>query len=134
MRDYVASLVDRNGYQDYVSYSTTVERAEKVDGEWKLTLRKEGKAQDYWWSEYFDAVIVATGHYSVPYIPAIPGLEQLQKSRPGSVVHSKHFRGNHLFKGKVSSYCFAEISPAIILTFAAHRGCRGVCLGGRHCF
>ncbi len=101
MRDYIAGLVDRNGYQDYVSYSTTVERAEKVDGEWQLTLRKEGKTQDYWWSEYFDAVIVATGHYSVPYIPAIPGLEQLQKLRPGSVVHSKHFRGNQLYKGKV---------------------------------
>ena len=102
MRDYIASLVDRNGYQDFVSYNTTVERAEKVDGEWKLTVRKEGKAQDYWWSEYFDAVVVASGHYSVPYIPAVPGLEQLQKMRPGSVVHSKHFRGNHSYKGKVS--------------------------------
>ncbi|KAM3499791.1 hypothetical protein MY10362_006980 [Beauveria mimosiformis] len=114
MRDYVASLVERNGYQDYVSYSTTVERAEKINGEWKLTLRKEGEAQDYWWSEYFDAVIVATGHYSVPYIPAIPGLEQLQKSRPGSVVHSKHFRGNHLFKGKRTVVVGASVSAGDI--------------------
>ncbi|KAM0741953.1 hypothetical protein ACQRIT_002130 [Beauveria bassiana] len=114
MRDYVASLVERNGYQDYVSYSTTVERAEKINGEWKLTLRKEGKTQDYWWIEYFDAVIVATGHYSVPYIPAIPGLEQLQKSRPGSVVHSKHFRGNHLFKGKRTVVVGASVSAGDI--------------------
>ena len=101
MRDYIASLVQRIGYQDCISYSTTVERAEKINGEWKLTLRKEGKSKDYWWTEFFDAVIVATGHYSVPYTPAIHGLEQLQKTRPGSVIHSKHFRGRHLYKGKV---------------------------------
>ncbi|EGX94698.1 Flavin-containing monooxygenase FMO [Cordyceps militaris CM01] len=100
MRDYITSLVERNGYQDYVSYSTTVERAEKINGEWRLVLRKDGIIRDYWWTEHFDAVVVATGHYSVPYIPAIPGLEQLQKLRPGSVVHSKHFRGNHSYKGK----------------------------------
>ncbi|OAA69021.1 Flavin-containing monooxygenase FMO [Cordyceps fumosorosea ARSEF 2679] len=112
MRDYIARLVDRNGYQDYVSYNTTVERAEKVDGEWKLTLRRDGAAQDYWWNEYFDAVIVATGHYSVPYIPSIPGLEQLQKLRPGSVVHSKHFRGRHSYKGKRIVVVGASVSAA----------------------
>ena len=102
MRRYIKGLVDRRGYQDLVSYSTTVERVEKVGAEWKVTLRKEGRERDYWWVEWFDAVVVASGHYSVPYIPAIPGLEQMEKSRPGSVVHSKHFRGRDMYKGKVS--------------------------------
>lgn len=103
MRRYIKSLVDRNGYPHLISYSTTVERAEKIGSEWKVTLRKEGKEHDYWWVEWFDAVVVASGHYSVPYIPSIPGLEQFEKSRPGSVVHSKHFRGRDLYKDKVSS-------------------------------
>lgn len=102
MRRYIASLTERNGYEDHISYSTTVEKAEKVTGEWKLTLRKDGSERDYWWTENFDAVIVASGHYSVPYIPHIKGLDQLQKLRPGSVIHSKHFRGRDLYKGKVS--------------------------------
>lgn len=101
LRRYVKGLVERRGYEDLVSYSTTVERAEKIGEEWKVTLRKEGRERDYWWTETFDAVVVASGHYSVPYIPAIEGLEEFEKSRPGSVIHSKHFRGRDLFKGKV---------------------------------
>lgn len=103
LREYITGLVRRNGYEDFVSYSTAVEKAEKVGREWRLTLRKEGKEKDYWWTETFDALLVASGHYSVPWIPAIDGLEQFEKSRPGSVIHSKHFRGRDLYKNKVSN-------------------------------
>lgn len=95
--------MERRGYEDFISNNTSVERVEKIGTEWKVTLRKEGKEQDYWWVEWFDAVVVASGHFSVPYIPAIKGLEELEKSRPGSVLHSKHFRGRELYKDKVSS-------------------------------
>lgn len=101
LRGYIENLVQRNGYEDFISYTTCVECVEKVGSEWKVTLRKEGKEQDYWWVEWFDAVVVASGHYWVPYIPAIDGLEQFEKSRPGSVLHSKHFRGRNLLKNKV---------------------------------
>ncbi|CAI4217791.1 unnamed protein product [Parascedosporium putredinis] len=40
MQRYIQGLVQRRGYEDFVSYDTTVELAEKVGGEWKLTLRK----------------------------------------------------------------------------------------------
>lgn len=102
VRDFVQGLVNRNGYGDFVSYRTTVERAEKVGDEWKLTLRREGDEGDDWWVEYFDAVVVATGHYWVPYVPHIEGLEEFEKARPGSVIHSKHFRGREHFRNKVS--------------------------------
>lgn len=73
MRQYIQSLVKRNGYEDFVSYNTSVERAEKVGSMWQVTLRKPGQVHDYWWTEEFDAIIVASGHYNVPYIPPIPG-------------------------------------------------------------
>ena len=99
---YIQGILDGNGYQDLVSYNTTVERAEKVGEKWKVTLRKDGARTDNWWVEWFDAVVVASGHYHVPYVPAIEGLEQFEKSRPGSVVHSKAFRGREYYKGRVS--------------------------------
>jgi cation diffusion facilitator CzcD-associated flavoprotein CzcO len=101
LRRYIESLIHRRGYQDLVVYNTTVERVEKVGSEWKVTLRKEGSETDYWWVEWFDAVVVASGHYWVPYIPPIEGLEEMERILPGSVLHSKHFRGNQKFKGKV---------------------------------
>ncbi|KAK0639383.1 hypothetical protein B0T16DRAFT_463066 [Cercophora newfieldiana] len=98
MRQYVSSLLERNGYQDFVSYNTIVERVEKVGAEWK----------------WFDAVVVVSGYYWVPYIPAIEGLEQFEKSRPGSVLHSKHFRGRDLFRGKRVVIVGASVSAADI--------------------
>lgn len=132
LKQYVEGLLQRRGYEDLVSYSTSVELAEKVGSEWKVTLRKEGKDQDYWWVEWFDAVVVASGHYSVPYIPAIEGLEQFEKSRPGSVQHSKHFRGRDLYQGKV---CTAPqlIIVTLMLNHLTAGGCSwGLCLSRRH--
>lgn len=106
LRRYVDGLVRRHedDHAVGVSYSTTVERVEKVGHEWKVTLRKEEDEgeEDLWWVEWFDAVVVASGHYSVPYVPAVEGLEAMQRARPGSVLHSKHFRGRDAYRDKVS--------------------------------
>ncbi|KAM0324805.1 hypothetical protein ACHAQA_007771 [Verticillium albo-atrum] len=114
IRRYLQSLLERDGYEDLVSYSTTVERVEKVGHEWKVTLRKDGAEKDYWWVEWFDAVVVASGHYSVPYIPAIPGLDTFEKTRPGSVYHSKNFRGRDYYHGKRVVVVGASVSAADI--------------------
>ncbi|KAL0934461.1 dimethylaniline monooxygenase [Colletotrichum truncatum] len=116
VQGYVRSLVERRGYQDFVEYNTTVEKAEKMrdSGEWKLTLRKEGEKTDYWWEETLDAVVVASGHYSVPYIPSISGLAEFARDRPGSVIHSKHFRGRDAYKGKRVVVVGASVSAADI--------------------
>ncbi|KAH6653919.1 hypothetical protein BKA67DRAFT_622899 [Truncatella angustata] len=114
IRDYLQSLVERNGYGDLVSYNTTVERAEKIGEEWKVTLRREGEEKDEWWEEWFDAVVVASGHYSVPYIPKIQGLEDFARERPGSVIHSKHFRGREAYRDKRVIVVGASVSGADI--------------------
>ncbi|TGZ76792.1 dimethylaniline monooxygenase [Ascodesmis nigricans] len=97
---WVAGLLSRNGYEDFVEYNTTVERAEKVDGVWRLTLRKKGIKSDYWWVEEFDALVVASGHYSVPFIPKTSGLPEFARKYPGSVDHSKYFRDPEKYRNK----------------------------------
>jgi cation diffusion facilitator CzcD-associated flavoprotein CzcO len=116
IRKYVESLIRRNDYEKLVSYNTTVELAEKVDGKWRLVLRKEGDVPggDEWWEERFDALIVAGGHFSVPYIPKITGLADLERSRPRSVKHSKMFRGRDAYQGKRVVIVGAPVSAADI--------------------
>ncbi|KAI8938529.1 hypothetical protein NX059_004415 [Plenodomus lindquistii] len=113
---YIQSLIHRNGYEKLVSYNTTVELVEKVGQEWRLVLRKPSDAdgEDEWWEERFDGVIVASGHYSVPYIPKVDGLEEFERSRPGSVKHSKMFRGRDAYKDKKVVVVGASISAADI--------------------
>ncbi|KAH9869017.1 hypothetical protein J1614_008094 [Plenodomus biglobosus] len=116
---FINSLVHRNGYEKLVSYNTTVELAEKVGDEWRLVLRKPSavrgeEEKDEWWEERFDAVVVASGHFSVPYIPQIPGLEEFERARPGSVQHTKMFRGRDAYKGKKVVVVGASVSAADI--------------------
>ncbi|KAJ4363118.1 hypothetical protein N0V83_010238 [Neocucurbitaria cava] len=116
IQKYIASLVNRNAYENLVSYNTTVELAEKVDNEWRLVLRKDGdvRGEDEWWEEWFDAVIVASGHYTVPYVPKIEGLEEFERARPGSVKHTKMFRGRDAYRGKKVVVVGASVSAADI--------------------
>ncbi|KAM0718667.1 hypothetical protein Q7P37_005738 [Cladosporium fusiforme] len=109
---YIEGLVNRNGYQDLVSYSTTVESVTKVDGEWEVVLRKGGEKTDYWWKEHFDAVVVANGHYTVPYIPKIEGLDEFARKYPGGVLHTKAYRGRDAFRGKRVVVVGASVSGA----------------------
>lgn len=101
VQEYIEGLLDRNGYKDFVECGVTVEKVEKVDGTWKLTLRKAGAERDYWWVEEFDAVVVASGHYTVPHVPYIEGLEEFARAYPGSVEHSKGYRGGEKYRQKV---------------------------------
>ena len=48
----------------------------------------------------YDAVVVASGHYSVPYVPAILGIERWNETYPGAIVHSKFFRNPVDFANK----------------------------------
>ncbi|PLN81513.1 dimethylaniline monooxygenase [Aspergillus taichungensis] len=76
-----------------ISFNTTVESVDKNPdtGKWTLTLRRPDPAshRDYWWQESFDAVIVASGHYHIPSVPAIAGLDSVA---PSTLEHVKSFR------------------------------------------
>jgi hypothetical protein len=116
IRQYVASLVHRNNYDKLVSYNTSVELAEKDDNEWRLVLRRSNAehGEDEWWEERFDAVIVASGHFNVPFIPHINGLAEFEQAHPGSVKHSKMFRGRNAYQGKRVVVVGASVSAADI--------------------
>ncbi|KAJ5233619.1 uncharacterized protein N7469_005385 [Penicillium citrinum] len=118
IREYVEGLITEKGHHGLVQYNTTVERAVKEQStqKWVLTIRRRelhnGSPSDYWWTELFDAVVVASGHYAVPYIPAISGLDELSSLYPGSVEHTKHYRGPEKYRGKKVITVGASVSAA----------------------
>ncbi|KAL5615812.1 hypothetical protein FOBRF1_004560 [Fusarium oxysporum] len=93
--------------EDFLVLNTTVEDLSKIatgDGRdrWRLTLRMHHMEQDVdeWWQEVFDAVIIANGQFSVPYVPEVKGLSEYIAKYPGRVMHSKYYRQPHPFKDK----------------------------------
>ncbi|KAM0388108.1 hypothetical protein ACHAQC_009932 [Fusarium culmorum] len=106
-RMYLQNYYSLHNMEDLLVLNTTVEDLSKIatrDGRgcWKLTLRKHNMEQDVdeWWQEVFDAVIIASGQYSVPYVPDVEGLSEYIAKHPGRIVHSKYYRQPHPFKNK----------------------------------
>ncbi|KAL4909346.1 hypothetical protein BDW74DRAFT_174547 [Aspergillus multicolor] len=107
-------------YLDLISFNTAVERVEKVGNKWRVTARQTGHFQrnrpaEYWWTEDFDAVVVASGHYNVPLIPEIEGLDGAFKEFPGNFEHSKSFRSANDYVDKRVVVVGGNISSADLI-------------------
>jgi cation diffusion facilitator CzcD-associated flavoprotein CzcO len=71
----IQNYFSQYGLDPNLALNTTVEHMLQIKGKrWRLTLRKHVSNFDEWWQEEFDAVIVANGHYAVPFVghPIIP--------------------------------------------------------------
>jgi cation diffusion facilitator CzcD-associated flavoprotein CzcO len=96
VRDYL--LKHAQDVRHLVTFSHQVEDV-RLDGtNWELritsTITKETRVAIY------DAVIVANGHYSVPIIPSVQGIEAFNIAHPSVIQHSKMYRSPDFFAGK----------------------------------
>lgn len=69
---------------------------------WQITVTHRGDAS----AETFDAVAVCNGHYTVPNVPPLPGLELF----PGEVLHSHNYRRRDPFADRVVAMLGAKAS------------------------
>ena len=70
-RQYIENYLSMKQLDEVLVLGTSVEDVSRVDdGGWKLTLRRYDAVRevDEWWEETFDAVVIANGHYAVPFV------------------------------------------------------------------
>ncbi|KIJ63826.1 hypothetical protein HYDPIDRAFT_112795 [Hydnomerulius pinastri MD-312] len=103
-RSYASYLnINSNDENPATAYNTRVELIEKrlnEDGEeqgWRLWLKSltptgNNTSRATWWTEDFDAVVVASGRYNAPVMPLIPGLADWVRRFPGLLGHSRQYR------------------------------------------
>ncbi|KAJ6543365.1 FAD/NAD-P-binding domain-containing protein [Mycena vulgaris] len=93
------------------SYATRVARLEKLNATstWRLTLRRlqllpeSNRLREDIWAEDFDAVVVATGHFTKAHIPDIEGIDDWSKAQLDgrwSVYHCQSYRHRDRYVGK----------------------------------
>ncbi|EXJ76958.1 hypothetical protein A1O3_10115 [Capronia epimyces CBS 606.96] len=108
-RQYIANYFSSHRTDLFLALNTTVEDLSKLPTKttssgtrWKLVLRRHDAVRrvDVWWEEEFDAVIIANGHYSVPYVPPVTGLGEYLDLFPGKVSHSKAYRTPEEYRDK----------------------------------
>ncbi|KAK4138750.1 FAD/NAD(P)-binding domain-containing protein [Trichocladium antarcticum] len=95
----------REDIQEYlVEYSTDIRHLIKFSAQVNDIRLRQGQGKDQWdvdvvclrtgetSSATYDAVVVASGHYSVTYIPDVKGISEFHRTHPTVISHSKHYR------------------------------------------
>lgn len=70
------------------------------DGRDKWEIEAHSTRGDSVLTDTFDAVVIANGHYTTPYIPDIKGMREFNETYPGVISHSKQYRTPRPFKDK----------------------------------
>lgn len=92
--DYIEGRVKKAGVRDMIRFETVVRRVEFEDGQFTVTVKNLPEDTEY--SEKFDHVICAPGHFSTPNVPEFDGFESFK----GRVLHAHDFRDALEFKGQ----------------------------------
>jgi hypothetical protein len=81
------------GVRHLIRFNTqVVELAPRSSGQDRWELTAKNLVTGAVTRERYDAVALAHGHYTTPYVPAIPGLAEWHARHPGTVNHARYHR------------------------------------------
>ena len=94
--DYIQGRVAKAGVRDWIRFRTPVRMVAFDDGTGQFAVTVHDLKKDHMYTEVFDHVIVASGHFSTPNVPEFPGFDTFN----GRVMHAHDFRDAMEFHGK----------------------------------
>ena len=126
LKDYIIGRAEKSELKKNVKFNTTVTSVTS-DGD-AFNVSYKDKVEDKISSERFDNVVVATGHFSVPYIPEYKGMS----SFPGRIMHSHDFRDAEEFRNKNVVVLGSSYSAEDVALQCHKYGARSVTIGYRN--
>ncbi len=96
MFDYIEGRVNKAGVRDWIRFSTTARMIEWNEDAKNFTVTVHDLKADRMYSEVFDNVIIASGHFSTPNVPEFPGFSKFS----GRILHAHDFRDAVEFKDR----------------------------------
>ena len=90
--DYIEGRVKQAGVRDMIRFETAVRRVETAGEKFSVTVKDLAGDREY--TEVFDHVICASGHFSTPNVPEFDGFDSFK----GRVLHAHDFRDALEFK------------------------------------
>lgn len=94
--DYIEGRVKKAGVRKWIRFETVVRMVTWNEQTRKFTVTVQDLPKDHCYSEEFDNVIVASGHFSTPNVPEFPGFDRFN----GRILHAHDFRDAREFTGK----------------------------------
>ncbi len=94
--DYIKGRVEKAKVRKWVRFNTPVRMVNYDKKKKKFNVTVHDRAKDRMYTEEFDYVISASGHFSTPQVPFFEGINTFN----GRVMHAHDFRDALEFKGK----------------------------------
>lgn len=100
VRDYLLKYA--KDVRDLIQFGVRVEKVTPLQEGGKTTWTLEARFinDNRIIRRYYDAVVVATGHYSQPLIPDLKNMTEFMETHPSIVSHSRDYRSPRPFKDK----------------------------------
>ncbi len=125
--DYIKGRVEKAGVRDWIRFRTPVRMVDYDDASGQFTVTVEDQKAKHIYSEKFDYVIVASGHYSTPNVPEFEGFSTFN----GRVLHAHDFRDAMEFKDKDILLIGTSYSAEDIGSQCWKYGCKSVTVSYR---
>ncbi|MDX8516500.1 NAD(P)/FAD-dependent oxidoreductase [Mesorhizobium captivum] len=125
--DYIEGRVNKAGVRPWIRFSTVVRYVTWSAETRKFTVRVHDLPNDRSYSEEFDHVIVASGHFSTPNVPEFPGFETFN----GRILHAHDFRDAREFVGQDILIIGTSYSAEDIGSQCWKYGCKSVTVSHR---
>ncbi|KAI1075631.1 FAD/NAD(P)-binding domain-containing protein [Whalleya microplaca] len=132
VRQYIDDIARIHNVYDNILFHTRVESVAKPvgDRQWSVetsTLLNTKSSYTLTKKSWrFDAVIVASGHYHVPFVPDVRGLAVWKQRFPGRVTHSKQYRTPEPFRDQTILLIGAGVSALDIAKEADELGVKKI--------
>jgi trimethylamine monooxygenase len=94
--DYIEGRVKKAGVRDWIRFNTGVRNVTFDDATKQFSVTVHDFKEDRVYTELFDFVVVASGHFSTPNVPSFEGFDSFN----GRVLHAHDFRDAREFTGK----------------------------------
>jgi trimethylamine monooxygenase len=94
--DYIVGRVKKAGVRKWIRFNSPVRMVNWDKKKKKFSVTAHDRVKDRMYTEEFDYVICASGHFSTPHVPFFEGLDSFN----GRVLHAHDFRDALEFKGK----------------------------------
>ena len=109
--NYIEGRIKQSNARKYIQFNTVARWVDYVEDKKQFRVVFDDLKKNETFEEYFDYLIVGTGHFSTPNMPYFKGIENYT----GNVMHAHDFRGADPFRDKEilligSSYSAEDIA------------------------
>src|SRR5690606_7337231 len=87
--DYIQGRIKQSNARDYIQFNTVARWVDYIEDKKQFRVVFDNLQKNETFEEYFDYLVVGTGHFSTPNMPYFKGIDNFT----GAVMHSHDFRG-----------------------------------------